>query len=178
MGFIKLSILAFYGSIFPLRRFRYALWAVAIFTGAWILTATFAGIFQCVPVEYGWDRTIEGGYCIKYGRVVLVVSVTNIVTDFIILLMPINPVRGLQMSPQKKKLVLLTFALGSRYAHHVARAVDCAFKPNLFLWGPAPVLSASSAFLTHSELPQTTEAVSLNYNPPPRSEKVLTQGNR
>ncbi|RYP56733.1 hypothetical protein DL770_010818 [Monosporascus sp. CRB-9-2] len=114
MGGIKLSLLALYGAIFPLRTFRYSLWLIASFTLAWVLMATFAGIFQCVPIKYGWDRTIPGGYCIQYGVVTLVATIANVITDFILLFLPVKPVLALQMNPRKKKLVILVFSMGSR----------------------------------------------------------------
>ncbi|KAI1490019.1 hypothetical protein F5X96DRAFT_679383 [Biscogniauxia mediterranea] len=112
MLFIKLSILSLYASIFPVKRFHWWLKAVAVFMGAWALQGVFVTIFQCVPVEYGWNREIPGGYCINYGASTIVTIVCNILTDFVVLLMPIPLVSKLQVSRQKKRLIMLTFALG------------------------------------------------------------------
>ncbi|KAI1206784.1 uncharacterized protein F4807DRAFT_469838 [Annulohypoxylon truncatum] len=57
---IKWRILAFYRLIFPQKWFRWALLGVAVFVGAWMFTTVFAISFQCIPIEYNWDTTIEG----------------------------------------------------------------------------------------------------------------------
>ncbi|KAI0434046.1 hypothetical protein F5Y09DRAFT_338162 [Xylaria sp. FL1042] len=73
MGFLKLSILSLYGSIFPSRRFHYCLWAVATFTFFWTAASVVGAIIQCLPIEYGWDKTIQGGKCWGYGALALAV---------------------------------------------------------------------------------------------------------
>ncbi|KAI5916989.1 hypothetical protein F4810DRAFT_716903 [Camillea tinctor] len=70
VGFIKLSILALYGSIFPSRRFHYCLWTVDAFIIAWVFAATFGTIFsvrlaytlQVDAVNGNWT-TIPAGLC-------------------------------------------------------------------------------------------------------------------
>ncbi|KAI0010871.1 hypothetical protein F4779DRAFT_575771 [Xylariaceae sp. FL0662B] len=109
---IKLSILCLYGAIFPVPHFHWYLRAVGTFMIAWTLQGTFVTIFQCTPIEYGWNRDIPGGFCINYGVMVLVAGICNIITDFVILLMPIPLVLKLQVSKQKKRIIIFTFALG------------------------------------------------------------------
>lgn len=114
MAFIKFSILAMYGSIFPQKGFRWCLWAVASFMAFWAISCCFVAIFQCTPIEYGWNPTIPGGSCVNYGALVLVAGIFNIITDFVILTMPIPLVLKLNLSTQKKWMVILTFAVGGR----------------------------------------------------------------
>ncbi|KAI1215083.1 uncharacterized protein F4807DRAFT_466395 [Annulohypoxylon truncatum] len=111
MAFIKLSILSLYANIFPSRRFRYFLWAVAVFVIAWALSIANVAIFQCRPIAYGWDPTIEGS-CLNYGLVVLVSGIINIITDFTILCMPIPLIWRLHATRQKKVELSIIFALG------------------------------------------------------------------
>ncbi|KAH6605229.1 integral membrane [Trichoderma cornu-damae] len=114
MAFLKFSILSLYHSIFPQKRFHYCLAAVAVFMVLWAVTCAFVAIFQCTPIAYGWDPTIAGGFCINYGALVLVAGILNIITDFVILAMPIPLVLKLNLSPQRKRMVILTFAMGGR----------------------------------------------------------------
>ncbi|XXH02501.1 hypothetical protein Hte_008877 [Hypoxylon texense] len=112
MTFIKLSILSLYARIFPVPRFHWYLRAVTVFLVAWALQGVFVTIFQCTPIEYGWNRELAGGFCINYGINVLVSGIANIVTDFVILCIPIPLVLKLQATAQKKRLLIFIFALG------------------------------------------------------------------
>lgn len=115
MAFIKLSILMLYGEIFISRRFHICLWLIASFMLLWAVSLSFAAIFQCTPIAYNWDTSIQGGSCINYGAVVIAGGALNIVTDFVILTAPIPLVMRLHTNSQKKWQILLTFAMGSRY---------------------------------------------------------------
>ncbi|RYP25741.1 hypothetical protein DL767_008294 [Monosporascus sp. MG133] len=113
IGFIKFSILRLYGAIFTSRPFYLCLWAVAAFVAGWLISSAIVSIFQCTPIQYAWNPTIDGGFCINYGLLVLIAGVFNIVTDFTILGMPIPMILRLQISRQKKYLLIFTFAMGS-----------------------------------------------------------------
>ncbi|KAK3318099.1 hypothetical protein B0H66DRAFT_225224 [Apodospora peruviana] len=112
MGFMKLSILSLYGSIFvEMPKFRWYLWGVALFIVAWTLTASLGAFLQCVPVARAYDPTV-GGYCIHYGQLSLVVGICNVITDFVIVLMPIPIVMNMRMSHRKKITIITIFAAG------------------------------------------------------------------
>jgi hypothetical protein len=110
---IKLSFLALYGEIFPQRYFHHLLWAFASFIAMWLIASLIVTVFQCIPISFVWDRDQEG-YCLDYSISVLVLTIVNIVTDFVLLAMPVPLVRKLVMSRQKKRLICGTFALGGR----------------------------------------------------------------
>jgi hypothetical protein len=114
IAFVKFSILTLYGSVFQSSTFRLWLWAVAAFTGAACITGVFGAIFQCVPFQAAWDLTIPGSYCIRYGILAIVITAINIFTDFVILLLPVPLVRRLNTSKKKKRMIMFTFAMGSR----------------------------------------------------------------
>ncbi|KAI0537287.1 hypothetical protein GGR58DRAFT_355458 [Xylaria digitata] len=109
---IKWSILAFYGRIFPHKQFHWALLAVGVFMGAWMFTTVFAIIFQCVPIEYNWNMTIQGGHCIAIGQFALVTSILNVVTDVSILILPLPLVWKLNVTHQKRWALIVLFSLG------------------------------------------------------------------
>ncbi|KAI3331630.1 hypothetical protein HD806DRAFT_477917 [Xylariaceae sp. AK1471] len=111
LAFLKLSILSFYGHIFPQRLFHYWLWAVSVLVASWDISFTFVTIFQCNPVSYAWD-TNQPGHCINYGTSQLASGVINIITDILILVMPIPLIWKLNITKQKKRQVTLTFAIG------------------------------------------------------------------
>lgn len=114
MGLIKLSLLAMYGSIFPQRKFHWALWLTAFLVISWVIYGSLTGILECVPIEALWDTSIKDAKCIEYGTLVVAAGVHNILLDFIILTLPIPMVWRLSMSKQKKRMLMFTFAMGGR----------------------------------------------------------------
>ncbi|OTA80569.1 hypothetical protein M434DRAFT_37906 [Hypoxylon sp. CO27-5] len=112
MAFVKLSILRLYGGIFASRQFNYCLWVVAAIMIAWAISCGFTAVFQCRPISHTWDPRVEEDFCINYGISLLVSGVINIATDFTILAIPIPMILGLQISRQKKWLLIFTFAMG------------------------------------------------------------------
>ncbi|KAG6358972.1 hypothetical protein INS49_012492 [Diaporthe citri] len=150
MGFLKFSILKLYGSIFISRRFHYCLWAVHAFVAGLTISAAGVSIGQCTPIAYGWDQTIPGGSCVNYGLLVLIAGVLNVVTDLVILILPIPSVLRLQISKQKKHLIIFTFAMGSSAC--IVSIIRLAFS---LMVGSTPDVSwtnVPSAFVTAAEL--------------------------
>lgn len=80
----------------------------------WSISSVIVSIAQCLPIQFGWDPSIPGGFCINYGLLVLVAGIINVVTDFVILGLPIPMILRLWISKRKKRLLLFTFAAGSR----------------------------------------------------------------
>ncbi|KAI8961538.1 hypothetical protein F5Y11DRAFT_325635 [Daldinia sp. FL1419] len=113
IGFIKFSILSFYGAIFSSKRFQVYLWIVAAFVAAWFISSVVVSIVQCTPIEFAWDTSIPGGFCINYGLLVLIAGVINVITDFVILALPVPMILRLQVSKQKRTQLVFTFATGS-----------------------------------------------------------------
>lgn len=112
MGFLKLSILSLYGSIFTQSKtFHRCLWVVTVFIIGWTLTASQGAFLQCVPIEKAYKSSVDG-YCIHLGRLSLVVGICNVVTDFIIIALPLPLVLKLHTSAQKKLVISATFAAG------------------------------------------------------------------
>lgn len=87
--------------------------AVMVIVMGYSISTILTLIFPCSPIKKAWDVTIVEGHCINRGAVYLVQAITNIVTDVILLLLPIPMVWKLQMPvPQKIGLVIL-FIIGS-----------------------------------------------------------------
>ncbi|GAT22322.1 hypothetical protein RIB2604_01503550 [Aspergillus luchuensis] len=109
--FTKLSILTFYGRIFPQRWFRLMTWFMAFVVVAYNFCSVLATWLQCVPLSHAWDPSVSAT-CIDYYAVVVFSGVTNVVTDFIILSMPLSVIHQLHMSSRKKRMLASVFALG------------------------------------------------------------------
>ena len=74
---------------------------------------TFAGIFQCRPVAAFWDHSIQGAKCIDLPRFGIISGVLNLMTDVLILCLPIPMVWALQMTNAGKITVTGMFLLGA-----------------------------------------------------------------
>ncbi|KAI0182430.1 hypothetical protein EV127DRAFT_354901 [Xylaria flabelliformis] len=66
---------------------------------------------NCIPISASWDLTIKGT-CINVGLFALFLDLSNIVSDFVILAMPVPLVLKLQVSRQEKRMLIATFATG------------------------------------------------------------------
>ncbi|KAI4180119.1 MAG: hypothetical protein L6R41_007439 [Letrouitia leprolyta] len=114
--FIKLSILMFYRRLFP-QHTTTARWRachLTLFIASVILgiISIFGAAFQCTPVAYLWDKTIPGGHCVNFSAFARFTNVGNMLTDILILALPIPIVWSLQLDRSKKIGVCGLFLLG------------------------------------------------------------------
>lgn len=109
--FFKLSALFLLERIFPGRKFRHILWGIGAFVLAYSLAQTFGIIFTCVPVSAIWNPSVKGR-CINSDDLYLACSSFNILTDFVILGLPMPKLWKLKISTTQKIQLTITFALG------------------------------------------------------------------
>lgn len=112
---IKLSILLFYNRIFGVLRpmFRYILLAMGGVVIAYSVAGMLGTVLPCVPLSDLWEPPSNNpAVCINFGAAIFAVGVINIVTDIIILSLPIPLVWSLQMSRSHKWQVVAVFSLG------------------------------------------------------------------
>lgn len=79
---------------------------------AWALSVSIAIFLDCQPFRYTWDKTIPGGHCINQNAQSFGVTATNIVTDIVVLVLPIPWLWKLQMESSRKLAIILLFLLG------------------------------------------------------------------
>ena len=113
IGIIKVSILFFYLRVFPRRYFRIQCWLVLGF--CLITTVVFAlvSVFQCQPVSYVWNKDVRPGKCLNYNTVAWFHAGMNILQDIIIVVLPIQELRTLQLSFRKRLGLYAMFGVGS-----------------------------------------------------------------
>ena len=116
----KLSILFFYNRIFPSKTFA----TLSIITGAiqiaWAIAVCFTTIFSCSPVAFYWDKFIPSGSCLNIYTMGYGFTGVNIVTDVVVLLLPVPSLSKLQMSLPKKLNIIGIFILGGLWVLSVA----------------------------------------------------------
>ncbi|KAL2863974.1 uncharacterized protein BJX67DRAFT_229130 [Aspergillus lucknowensis] len=108
----KISILLFYDRIFRTPKFRILTYVVGAIVLAHGIGVLFAAIFQCSPVQFAWDKNIPGGSCFDQQAFYRYVSPPNILTDLLILIMPLPFVWKLHTRLTQKLALTFVFILG------------------------------------------------------------------
>ncbi|UNI22760.1 hypothetical protein JDV02_008621 [Purpureocillium takamizusanense] len=111
LGWTKTALLLMYYRIFHLPYFKRMAWIVGAFVWAWVLCITFLFIFICVPVQKLWYQDIPG-HCINQVGTWIANAASTILTDLIILLMPLPQIWSLQLRKTEKIGLTLAFCLG------------------------------------------------------------------
>ena len=84
------------------------LWGnLAFYTIAFLLI-----MFECIPLDKAWNPKIKGGHCIDLQAASLAAGAVNVVSDFLILLLPMLAIWRLRMSPKQKIGISAVFATG------------------------------------------------------------------
>ena len=110
----KISILLFYKRNTPSEFYQHVIHGTAAFIALHCTAIFFANIFQCTPVSFLWEKyLVVGGHCIDIGAVWLTSGIINIVTDFLIMLMPQPVLWCLHLSLQKRLTLMGIFGLYS-----------------------------------------------------------------
>lgn len=111
----KLSILLLYIRVFApsFKKLTFIFIQLLIwFNFLFYLADTLVKIFECTPRHKIWEKYVDGS-CININIPILVTSAVNVVSDFLILLLPIVCVWRLQMKMSKKMGISAIFAAGS-----------------------------------------------------------------
>ena len=109
----KLSILLFYARIFPTRNFTRVLYAVGSFTLVWCVSTQFVAIFQCHPIHSFWTRFSGDSKCIDLKAFFIGQAVPNIITDLVILVLPLPLIWRLQLPVSQKLMLTGCFTFGA-----------------------------------------------------------------
>ena len=113
MGIIKLSVLFLYLRLFSVGNWmRYSVYACFTLVAGAVLGGLLSLIFGCRPVKimYQWEQ--REGTCIDIPMHVLVVSIINMITDFIILILPLPTIWSLHLPTRQKLAVVMVFSVG------------------------------------------------------------------
>ncbi|CAG8984096.1 hypothetical protein HYALB_00010596 [Hymenoscyphus albidus] len=114
---VKLSILLQYLRIFvPTRRGNLGMYiGLCLVSGTHLvfyIVVTFIQIFSCRPREATWNKLIQDKYCLNLPAMFVASGVVNVVSDLIILVLPIHSIWKLQITTRQKMQVTAAFATG------------------------------------------------------------------
>jgi hypothetical protein len=112
----KVSLALFYRRLNPNRIFQAFVWLSLVVTLGSYTSIFFSLLFACKPIAASWDPLLLAtAVCINRGGIYIAQAVIGIVTDVLLLALPIPTVLKLQM-PNKQKFGLVgIFAIGSMY---------------------------------------------------------------
>ena len=115
-GLTKVSILLLYLRVFGVWRFfRWLCWLMIGLVMSFTIASVIASIFQCSPVSYAFNKVLPAGQhgsCIDLTKFWYANAGFNIGSDSIIILMPIFPVKKLNIPLRSKIALCGVFAVG------------------------------------------------------------------
>ncbi|EAQ83571.1 hypothetical protein CHGG_09975 [Chaetomium globosum CBS 148.51] len=109
--FIKLSILSFFLRFSVDRAFRMAVYIVMFISVGYSVPQILLFLYVCTPIGSYWDWSIPGT-CINQQAIFDAGNTLNMITDFMILLLPIWMLRPMRAPLTKKIGVLLILMAG------------------------------------------------------------------
>jgi hypothetical protein len=112
----KLSCLLYYVRIFTLNSqiFRTGIWICAVLSSAWMICCVIVAIWECKPIEKAWNPTVPG-HCINTFKWWIGNSVSNVVIDLLVLLLPMPMIWKLKMGKGRIALLIGVFTAGYWY---------------------------------------------------------------
>ena len=112
LGCIKVSILLLYLRIFgSCHRLRRSEYGVISLVAGYSVAAFFPALLECRPREKRW--TGGPGYCINADALAVTSCAVNILTDFLILILPMPCVWLMRLPLRQKLTISVLFAAGS-----------------------------------------------------------------
>ncbi|KAI8931157.1 hypothetical protein NX059_011510 [Plenodomus lindquistii] len=174
--FVKLSLLFFYRAIGTQRKFRIIVHTTMAFVSLYSLAGCIAGFFQCQNISDSWSTTNYFAQfdrnpntqqtqlkCFDPTKLWVFCGAANLLTDVVILLMPIPALLSLRIPVSKRLALIAIFSVGimAIVASSVRMWVmvlwaesplnSAKFGVDLLLWGQvetnAGIISASVPFL-------------------------------
>ena len=112
VGLVRMSILLFFLQTFPGKNFQLVSKIFLYYMVPHTLLFFFLIVFQCQPIPYAWDKSIDGGKCINVTALTYAGAVLAAIHDFGTLIIPINELRKLNMNAVQKAAVILMFTIG------------------------------------------------------------------
>lgn len=108
-----MSLLLYYRVLSPQLWWSRSIYATMCLVCGYCIALIFAQLLACRPIAASWDITITDYTCIDYQAVLRAPAIFGIITDFILLTLPIPLVTQLRMSAAQKIGLLFMFAIGS-----------------------------------------------------------------
>lgn len=109
----RLVLLLFYFRIFPNPKFKLAIYIVAVFVITWCPAVFVTNLLQCLPINFAWDKSIEGGICINVQAFYRYIGLPVVMSDAAVLVLPLPMIWQLHMTTRQKLAISSVFMMGS-----------------------------------------------------------------
>ncbi|CAJ2503301.1 Uu.00g106950.m01.CDS01 [Anthostomella pinea] len=108
----KISILLLCSRVFVVNGYILVARITSVFICLWALATILSCFFICQPLAYNWDSFIPGGHCGDSVTSWLITGILNIITDLIVLILPMPYLWALELEMFKKLILMATFGVG------------------------------------------------------------------
>ncbi|KAI1773613.1 hypothetical protein F4818DRAFT_442920 [Hypoxylon cercidicola] len=112
LGLCRISIIHLLTKIFVVQSFFIIAKATYVLIVLWALAAILSAFLMCQPFEFNWDKSIEGGICGNAMVSWITTGILNMVSDVILLIMPMPYLLGLELALPKRLILAATFGIG------------------------------------------------------------------
>lgn len=127
LAWSKISVLLLYYRVFRFGYLKSAAYAIGALVVLLAVVSTFLTGFLCVPLSKVWDDSLPG-HCLSQQNLRIFNSASTIVTDIIILCLPMPQIWKLQLRKAQKTCLTCLFALGFLWVSPCLLLVTrCAF---------------------------------------------------
>ncbi|KAF6225737.1 hypothetical protein HO133_009739 [Letharia lupina] len=135
---VKVSILLLYHRLFGVVEwFRIALCVAGALTIMWWIAAILDSIFQCVPVQAIWDKSIRDPKCQDVRASALGTGISNMILDIMFLIIPLPMIWKLQVTRKIKISLTGIFLLGAFVCATSAVRIHAIYKTDWTLTDPS-----------------------------------------
>lgn len=111
-GFTKVSLILFYLKLSPQKRWKWSVYGAFFLVVGYNTAIFFAVIFGCRPIQKHWTVGIEGT-CINRPALYIATAGLGILSDLVLLVLPMPMILRLQMPSRQKAGLVLLFTIGS-----------------------------------------------------------------
>ncbi|KAH6957400.1 hypothetical protein HG530_014805 [Fusarium avenaceum] len=108
---IKTTFLVQYYRAIGVRRYKKAYMIALVIVGAWSVSQILLNALVCIPISAFWDHS-AGGSCVPSNPSWYINAAGNIVTDILIMLLPLPILRELRLGRRQKWILISIFCLG------------------------------------------------------------------
>ncbi|KAL3429186.1 hypothetical protein BDV09DRAFT_190342 [Aspergillus tetrazonus] len=112
MSLVKSSITMFYYNIFGTKKsFKISVIVVMIIVWLWAISVVLETLLLCRPLAYNWDTSIDGE-CGERNATFVVAGTLNLVTDLMVMVLPLPHIWKLKLNLAKKLALTAVFCMG------------------------------------------------------------------
>jgi hypothetical protein len=108
-----MALALFYRRLSPQRWWKWSVYSVFFLVAGYNLAILLVVLFGCTPFKKSWDLTILEGSCVDRGAVYVCTAALGILSDLVLLVMPLPMILQLQMPRRQKAGLVVLFVIGS-----------------------------------------------------------------